>query len=103
MTEDPAAPCPDRRDVRTLRLFDLAPFEAILVRCECGRMTEYAHGLLQRLHRLPSDTLIYDLQYRLRCQHCNRRDGFDIGILDTRHRGDSRRPPAARPVVTRQR
>jgi hypothetical protein len=101
----PSTPSPpdDSRDPRTLRLFDLAPFEAILVRCECGRMTEYGPGLLQRLHRIPSDTLIYDLQYRLRCQHCNRRDEFDIGILDTRPRGDNRRPPSARPVVQRER
>lgn len=47
-------------------------------------VTEYGRGLLQRLHRVPTDTLIYDLQYRLRCRHCNRRDGFGIGILDTR-------------------
>lgn len=102
MTEDTAATCPDRRDVRTLRLFDLTPDEAIIVRCACGRITEYGPGLLQRLHRIPSDTLIYDLQYRLRCQQCNRRDGFDIGIIDTRHRGDNSQGRAEQPVVSRK-
>ena len=62
MPEDPPSPPLDGRDPRTLRLFDLGPHEAILVRCECGRMSEYGPGLLQRLHRIPSDTLIYDLQ-----------------------------------------
>ena len=102
MSENTVSAGSDRRDPRTLRLFDLAPHEAILVRCECGRMTEYGPGLLQRLHRIPSDTLIYDLQVRLRCQHCNRRDGFDIGIIDTRHRGENHRPRVERPVVSRK-
>jgi hypothetical protein len=103
MLQDPSSPHGNGQDPRTLRLFDLAPYEAILVRCECGRMTEYGPGLLQRLHRIPSSTLIYDLQYRLRCQQCNRRDGFDIGILDTRARGDSHQPRVERPVVSRER
>ena len=39
---------------------------------------------------LPSDTLIYDLQYRLRCRNCNGRSGFSIAVVDGRARGDRR-------------
>jgi hypothetical protein len=74
----------DDRDPRTLRLFDLAPHEAVMVTCQCGRISEYRNGMLQRFHRIPSDTLLYDLQFRLRCSHCQRRDGFKIAIQDTR-------------------
>jgi hypothetical protein len=32
-------------------------------------------------HRLPSDTLIYDLQFRLKCRHCKgRRGNFEIAF-----------------------
>jgi hypothetical protein len=75
----------DERDPRTIRLYDLQPFEAIVVACSCGHITEYPEGLLQRQYRLPSDTLIYDLQFRLRCQHCNKRREFRISILDRRN------------------
>jgi hypothetical protein len=102
MTQESPSPPAGDRDLRTLRLLDLAPHEAIIVRCECGRITEYGHGLLQRLHRVPSDTLIYDLQFRLRCRHCNRRDGFDIGILDTRYRGNSAQPRVERFIVAKE-
>lgn len=35
--------------------------------CTCGyRRMCFGRGLMQRLHRVPSDTLIYDLQFRLR-------------------------------------
>ena len=61
---------------RWLRLGDLAAHEVIVVRCPCGRNTEYRCGYLQRRHRVPSDTLVFDLQFRLRCQGCNRRGGF---------------------------
>jgi hypothetical protein len=80
-----ADPEPIRRhDARTLRLFDLTSHECILVKCECGRSTEYRKGFLQRHQRVPSDTLVYDLQFRLRCTHCNRKTGFGISILDDR-------------------
>lgn len=65
------------------------------------QVKEYGLGLLQRLHRLPSDTLIYDLQYQLRRQQCNRNAGFDIGIIDNRYRGDNRQPRAEQPIVSR--
>src|SRR3546814_11394554 len=56
------------REDRFVRLLDLQPHEIIVVRCQCGRSAEYGYGLLQRLHRLPSDTLVYDLQFNLHCR-----------------------------------
>jgi hypothetical protein len=47
---------------------------------------------LQRRHRVPSDTLVYDLQFRLRCTYCNCRRGFRITILDARTRWDNSKP-----------
>jgi hypothetical protein len=41
-------------------------------------------GSLQRLHHLPSDTLVYDLQYRLRCIKCRADRGLEIIIQDMR-------------------
>lgn len=89
-------------DDRTIRLFDLAAHEIIVVRCECGRITEYGQGYLQRRHRIPSDTLVYDLQFRLRCQHCNRTKGFQISVLDERNRGHSSVPRVERVIVARE-
>jgi len=85
------------RDPRTLRLFDLDPQDAIIVSCVCGWITEYCDGVLQRRHRVPSDTLIFDLQYRLRCNQCGRRRGFTIAIQDRRPVGTSSHRPE--PVV----
>jgi hypothetical protein len=76
-----------RHDARTLRLFDLEPYECIVVRCEYGRSTDYRKGFLQRHQRVPSDTLVYDLQFRLRCTQCNRTKGFGISIRDGQNRG----------------
>jgi hypothetical protein len=53
---------------------------------------EYHKGFLQRRYRMSSETLVFNLQFRLRCSHCNRRAGFRITILDTRTRGDSLKP-----------
>jgi hypothetical protein len=54
------------------------------VQCSCGRVGRFASGELQTQHKLPSDTLIYDLQYRLRCgfQQCRRRRGMRILLWD---------------------
>ena len=82
-----------------LRLGDLAPHEVIVVRCQCGRSVEYHKGCVQWRHRVPSDFLVYDLQYRLRCSHCNTRAGFRITIFDTRTRGDDWKPRLERVVV----
>jgi len=43
--------------------------------------------------------LAFDLQFRLRCSHCNRRAGFGITIFDTRTRGDNWKPRLERVVV----
>ncbi|MGB9202472.1 MAG: hypothetical protein WCB94_00720 [Terriglobales bacterium] len=50
----------EKKGDRWLRLGDLAPHEVIVVRCPCGRNTEY-RCYLQRRYRVPSDALIYDL------------------------------------------
>jgi hypothetical protein len=71
----------------------------IVVRCPCGRSVEYFSGFLQRRHWLPSDTLVFDLQFRLRCSHCNRRRGFRITIFDNRTRGDYSKSRLERVVV----
>ena len=84
---------------RWLRLGDLATHEVIVVRCERGRSVEYPPGFLQRRHRMPSNTLVFDLQFRLRCKGCNRRAGFRITIFDTRTRGDNGKPRLERVVV----
>src|SRR5271165_5756746 len=69
-------------EYKTLRLIDLKPYEVVAVRCRCGRMVHYPNGYLQRHAKLSSLTLIYDLQFRLRCAHCNSRDYFnpDFGV-----------------------
>jgi hypothetical protein len=64
----------------------MAAHEVIVVRCPRGRNVEYHPGFLQRWHRLPSDFLVYDLQFRLRCKGCNRWSGFRITIFDERTR-----------------
>ena len=65
----------------------------------CGRSVEYPPGFLQRRYRLASDALVFDLQFRLRCSHCNRRSGFRITIFDNRTRGDNSKPRLERVVV----
>jgi hypothetical protein len=68
------------RDPRTLCLFDLAADERVVVKCRCGSIVEYPEDLLQRRYRIPSSTLIFDLQYRFRCRHCNATKGFAIQV-----------------------
>ena len=53
----------------------------------CGWIAEQGPGVLHRVHRIRSDLLVDDLQYRLRCWHCNRRSGFQIATVDGRSRG----------------
>ena len=88
-------------DPRTLRLLDLAAHDVIIARCECGRIVEFRQGVLQRLHRVPSTTLVFDLQFKLRCKQCGRRDGFAISIMDERCRGDSSKVKGERVIVGR--
>jgi hypothetical protein len=41
------------------------------------------NGALQRLRRLLSDTLVYDLKFRFRCRKCNsRRDTFEVTVKE---------------------
>lgn len=54
-----------RMEPKLLRLIDLEPNDTIRVYCPCGHIVEYRHGTLQRLHRVPSDTLVTDLQYQM--------------------------------------
>jgi hypothetical protein len=96
-------PDPRSMDPRSLRLLDLAPHEGVVVKCQCGRIAEYLAGVLQRRHRLASDTLVYDLQFKLRCTHCNRRSGFTIAILDRRMQGMSSHRLPERVVVAPER
>jgi hypothetical protein len=76
-------------DQRDLRLYDLAPHETIRIRCRCGRMVEFMYGVLQRRHHMRSDTLLFDLQFRFRCQNCNLKSGFRISIYSERYRGNA--------------
>jgi hypothetical protein len=56
-----------------------------VVRCECQHgNVSYQPGTLQKRRRLSSDTLIFDLQYRLRCQRCGRTGGFEISVSKLR-------------------
>jgi len=82
----------EKKGDRWLRLGDLAAHEVIVVRCPCERSVEFPPGFLQRRHRMPSDTLVFDLQFRLRCSHCSRRSGFRITILDEPTRWDNSKP-----------
>ena len=84
---------------RWLRLGDLAAHEVIVVRCPCERSVEFPPGFLQRRYHLASDMLVFDLQFRLRCSHCNRRSGFRITIFDNRTRGDNSKPRLERVVA----
>jgi len=59
----------------------------------------YFPGFLLRRHRVPSDFLVYDLQFRLRCSHCNAGVGFRITIFDNRTRGDNSKPQLERAIV----
>jgi len=92
----------ERIDPRTLRLFDLQEHDVVVVTCHCGHITEHANGTLQRLHRVPSDTLIYDSQFHLRCKHCHRSKGFKIAIKDRRFIGRGSHHPPERVVVELQ-
>ncbi len=88
-------------DPQILRLIDLKPYEHIIVRCQCGRSVQYMPGVLQRQHRLPSTTLIYDLQFRLRCSHCRAFAGFEITVVDMRDMGDNSKPCPERVIVAK--
>lgn len=77
----------ETREDKLLRLIDLQPYETIQVQCICGRMVCFPYGWLQRRYRISSETLVFDLQFRFRCRHCNRLKGFEIAIYDERNNG----------------
>jgi hypothetical protein len=60
----------------------------------CGQTTHVLPGTLQRLHRLPSDTRMCDLRYRLRCTKCNSQARFTVTVKDTSGRPTSLLEPA---------
>jgi hypothetical protein len=86
-------------DIRRTRLFDLAADQRVQVQCQCGSIVEFPAGLFPKRYRTPSDTLIYDLQFKLKCKHCSRRTGFEISILTRRTIGVSSHLPPHRVVV----
>jgi hypothetical protein len=75
-------------DAKDMKLADIKRGETLIVRCDCGHCSEFPYGHLQRHHKLPSSTLIFDLQFRLRCQKCKSTGPFRISLLDERFRGD---------------
>jgi hypothetical protein len=86
-------------DDRDLRLYDLARHETIRVRCRCGRIVEFMHGVIQRRLHLPSDTMLIDLQFRLKCSSCNAREGFQISLFDERNRYSNEEARRERVIV----
>src|SRR5271163_2094551 len=86
-------------DMRRTRLYDLAEDERVHVRCVCGASVIYHPGAFPKKYRTPSDTLLYDLQFRLRCGHCNRNHSFEISIATTRMIGSSSNPQPDKIVV----
>lgn len=69
-----------------MRLADVRQNETIIVRCHCGHCAEFPYGQLQRQHKLPSSTLIFDLQFKMRCKSCKSAGPFRIALLDERFR-----------------
>jgi hypothetical protein len=41
-------------------------------------VAQFGREALQRIYRVPSDTVIYDLKCRLRCRRCNSRRDFEV-------------------------
>jgi hypothetical protein len=72
----------DCSEPRALRLWDLRENQAVVVKCCCGRIAQFGPGVLQRLYRVPSDTLVYDLRFRLRCSRCNAKRGFEVTVVE---------------------
>jgi len=57
-----------------------------------GEASSIVKGFLQRRQRVLSDTLVFDLQFRLCCRDCNRLSGFRITIFDELMRDDNSKP-----------
>jgi hypothetical protein len=67
---------------RSFKLYDMGPRDVLTVQCACGHVSRWAAGELQKKRRVPSSTLIFDLQYRLRCAHCRRLGQVRIFLWD---------------------
>lgn len=65
-----------------VRLWDVRDGQKIVVTCACGQIAHFLPGVLQRVHKLPSDTLVNDLRYRLRCAKCNSRERFKVTVVE---------------------
>lgn len=81
----------------TLRPMNISSFAA-----NAAGLFEYMRSVLQRRHRLPSTTLVYDLQFRLRCQQCRADRGFEIAVEDSRDRHDPSKPLIRRVIVPKE-
>src|SRR3546814_20682640 len=88
------------REDRLVRLLDLEPYEVVIVNCQCGRSVEYPNGLLQRRHRLPSDTLVYDPPFKLRCHQSRRPSTFRIAAYDSRPPGKNHKAAREGTIMT---
>ncbi len=71
-------------DIGRTRLYDLADHERIHVQCQCGFIVEFHPAMFPKQYRTPSDTLVYNLQFKLKCSHCGRKAGFEIAIMSRR-------------------
>jgi hypothetical protein len=60
------------------------PHEAVVILCQCGRIRPFRPRRDAANASGAADMLIYDLQFRLRCEHCSAWRGFRIVIEDTR-------------------
>ena len=89
----------DETDTRHLRLFDLKPYEHIIVRCQCGHIVQYMPGVLQR-RQCTLRYSDYDLQFRLHGSHCRAFNDFEIIIKDIpQYRRQFKAMPPARIVA----
>jgi hypothetical protein len=74
-------------DYSSLRLADLPDHDTVIVSCrQCGHLTEFVERALERLYKVPPETLLVDLPKRLRCKRCGARDGFRVTLFDERER-----------------
>jgi hypothetical protein len=68
-------------DPRAQRLWDVRETQRIKVTCQCGQTAHFLPGFLQRRYRLPSDLLVHDLKFRLRCSKCRSKDRFTVIVI----------------------
>ena len=72
-------------DPRNIRLWDLKPWQFVLVQCPvCGRVVHFAPGTLERRHRVRGNALVHDLRHRMRCQQCNTSRDIKVTVEEAR-------------------